>query len=117
MRETMPSHHPRMTRELRTIKAMIHMYCRDQHENKRALCAECKELLEFARFRLEKCPFQENKTTCAKCPVHCYKPVMREKIRTVMRYAGPRMFYQHPILTLYHIIDGRRKEPIGYERR
>ena len=57
-------------------------------------------------------PFHEGKTTCANCPAHCYKPEMREKIRKVMRYAGPRMIYRHPILALLHIIDGRRKEPI-----
>jgi len=37
---------------------------------------------------------------------------MREKIRAVMRYAGSRMFYRHPILTLFHFIDGFRKEPV-----
>jgi hypothetical protein len=63
--------------------------------------------------RLEKCPFEEGKTTCARCPVHCYKPEMREKIRAVMRYSGPRMLYRHPMLTIFHIIDGRRKAPVA----
>ena len=62
--------------------------------------------------RLEKCPFQEHKTTCAKCPVHCYKPARREQIRAVMRYAGPRMMFRHPRLAFYHlVIDGRREKP------
>jgi hypothetical protein len=29
----------------------------------------------------------------------------------VMRYAGPRMLYRHPIMTLQHMIDGLRGEP------
>jgi hypothetical protein len=106
-----------MTRESKTVAAMIKIYCHDQHETKNALCAECQELAEFAQARLDKCPFQKGKTTCANCPVHCYKPVMREKIRTVMRYAGPRMLHRHPILTLFHFIDGRRKEPISSKRK
>lgn len=105
--------HPRMDREAKTVEAMIRIYCRGQHGRKGELCTECEELLEYARRRLDRCPFQENKTTCARCPVHCYKPVMRERIRVVMRYAGPRMLRRHPVLTLFHFIDGRRKEPIS----
>jgi len=59
--------------------------------------------------RLDQCPFQEAKTTCVKCPVHCYKPAMRERIRVVMRYAGPRMLWQHPVLAFYHLFDGLRQ--------
>lgn len=103
--------HPRMARESKTVEAMIRLYCREQHGTAEELCAECSELLEYARARLEKCPFQEGKTTCAKCPVHCYKPAMREKIRVVMRYAGPRMLSRHPVLTLWHLLDGLRQEP------
>ena len=102
----------RMAREFKTIARMIHLYCRGQHGTKGGLCADCAELLEYARVRLDKCPFQEGKTTCVQCPVHCYKPVMREKTRAVMRYAGPRMLFRHPLLAVLHYIDGRRKEPL-----
>jgi hypothetical protein len=68
--------------------------------------------MNYALERLKKCPFQGGKTTCAKCPVHCYKPKMREKIRIVMRYSGPRMLYHHPVLAIFHLIDSRRKQPI-----
>lgn len=103
--------HPRMARELQTVALMIALYCRDQHGTKRGLCTDCRQLEEYARLRLRNCPFQENKTTCGNCPIHCYKPGMRKKIRTVMRYAGPRMMWHHPQLALGHMIDGRRKEP------
>ncbi len=106
----------RMAREENTIAAMIRIYCRAHHGTDAALCADCAELLEYARTRLDKCPFQEGKTTCAYCPVHCYKKDMREKTRQVMRYAGPRMPYKHPVLTIFHYINGRRKEPIRPQR-
>ena len=106
----------RMTREANTIRAMVELYCREQHGNRLELCSDCQVLLDYARFRLAKCPFQEGKTTCAQCPVHCYKPVMRERIRVVMRYAGPRMLYRHPVLAVRHLWDGRRKEPIRQPR-
>jgi hypothetical protein len=75
------------------------------------LCSDCAALVEYAHRRLDRCPFQEKKTTCANCPVHCYKPEMRDKVRRVMRYAGPRMAYQHPLLALFHFFDGFRKNP------
>ena len=107
----MTSGHARLTRESKTVEAMIGLYCRGKHDNGPALCEECETLRDYARQRLEKCPFQEGKTTCAKCPIHCYKPDMRAQIRAVMRYAGPRMLYRHPVLTLRHMIDGLRSEP------
>lgn len=108
----MSDSHPRIAREGKTVEAMIRMYCRDLHHTEEGLCPACDELLHYAGERLARCPYQGGKTTCAKCPTHCYKPAMREKIRAVMRYAGPRMPYQHPLLALSHLIDGRRKEPI-----
>lgn len=105
--------HPRMRREARTIEAMIRIYCRDKHGSQRGeLCAECQALQDYAGLRLEKCPYQEEKTTCAKCPTHCYKPALREQVREVMRYAGPRMLLPHPGLTFMHlVVDSRRDKP------
>jgi hypothetical protein len=57
--------------------------------------------------RLDRCPYFPNKPTCANCPTHCYKPDMREQVRAVMRYAGPRMLIKHPILAVFHLIDGK----------
>ncbi len=105
--------HPRMKRERKTIEKMIAIYCRDHHNTKSGPCGECRELLEYAHLRLAHCPLQENKTTCGNCPIHCYKPRMREKVREVMRYSGPRMIRHHPILAVGHIVDGFRKKPKG----
>ena len=112
----MSNSHPRMARESRTVEAMITIYCRGHHGTRRELCRECEELLDYATARLDRCPFQEGKTTCANCPVHCYRAAERKKIRAVMRYAGPRMLFRHPILALFHFIDGSRKEPVRPER-
>jgi hypothetical protein len=103
---------PRLDREKRTIRVMIGIYCRAHHGGCRELCAECRELLDYALARLDRCPFGEEKTPCAQCPIHCYKPAMRERVRDVMRYAGPRMLLRHPILALRHQFDGmRHKKP------
>ena len=73
------------------------------------MCSQCRELLAYAEARLERCPFGLEKPTCSKCPIHCYKPDMREEIREVMSYAGPRMLKKHPVLGIRHLIDGRKK--------
>ena len=46
----------------------------------------------------------QKKPTCKKCPIHCYKPDMKEKMREAMRYAGPRMMWHHPIAAIRHLI-------------
>jgi len=97
----------RLNRELKTVKSMISIYCRKHHGGKK-LCDECRELTAYAAQRLEKCPLKAEKPTCARCTVHCYKPEMREKVRVIMRYSGPRMIYKHPILAILHLIDSRK---------
>jgi len=109
----------RIEREERTVEAMIRLYCRDRHGTAAGLCAACGELAAFARRRLEKCPFQGAKPTCAHCSIHCYRARAgeRERMREVMRYAGPRMIFRHPILALRHMLDGRRPVPELPRRR
>ena len=99
---------PRIAREKRTIRAMVRVYCRGHGHTGRPLCPECRELMDYALGRLDRCPFGEEKATCAKCPVHCYKPAMRARVREVMRYAGPRMLLHHPVLALLHQWDAWR---------
>ena len=86
------------------VSEMIALYCRKQHDTpKGTLCPECRQLHYYALARIEKCPFMETKTFCSACKVHCYKPEMREKIRAVMRWAGPRMLPVHPVLSIRHV--------------
>ena len=106
----MSKQHPRITREKKTIDKMVHIYCKAHHETKDGkLCPECTDFLEYALARLDKCPFQEEKSTCGKCLVHCYQPQMREKAKKIMRYSGPRMLLHSPGLALRHMFDGRKK--------
>lgn len=87
------------------MEAMISLYCRQKHGQK-SRCAVCEALWQYARARLDRCPFGEKKTTCRQCRVHCYEPAQREAIRLVMRFAGSRMLFFHPCLALLHLLDG-----------
>ncbi|MBS3784403.1 MAG: nitrous oxide-stimulated promoter family protein [Anaerolineae bacterium] len=91
---------------------MVRIFCEGQHGTGDGLCSECCELLHYAVERLKRCPFEERKPTCADCPIHCYRPAMRDKIRAVMRYSGPRMLFRHPVLAIHHLVDALRKRPI-----
>lgn len=97
----------RIAREKKTVAAMIGVFCRSRHGTPSGLCAECDELHRYAMARLDRCPFGEDKPTCAPCPIHCYKPHLRERIREVMKFAGPRMLWRHPLLAIRHVLDGR----------
>ena len=92
---------------------MIELYCSRHHRPRAGLCPECQKLLEYSDARLDRCPFGDEKPTCAKCRVHCYAPQMRETIRQVMRFSGPRMLARHPVMAIRHSIDGRRKAGKG----
>lgn len=97
-------------REKKIVSQMIALYCRKKHHSKNGLCTECSELDEYARMRSEKCPFMETKTFCSNCKVHCYNSEMREKIRTVMRFSGPRMIFHHPVAAIRHVIESKKEK-------
>ena len=100
-------------KEKKLIPVMIGMYCHGKHGMRREdLCEECKVLTEYALSRLEKCPFKVNKKFCSFCKIHCYKPDMREKIRDVMKWAGPRMIFTHPVFAFKHVF-----QMISYKRK
>ncbi|MBQ3213023.1 MAG: nitrous oxide-stimulated promoter family protein [Alistipes sp.] len=92
----------KLQHERRVVHDMITLYCRNNHGTTQ-LCDECRELAEYADERTRKCPFMEQKSFCSQCKIHCYKPQMREKIRQVMRYSGPRMIFHHPIAAIRHL--------------
>lgn len=93
----------RIEEEKRTVALMVGLYCR-RYEGNKTLCSNCAELLKYAEVRLGRCKFGENKPTCKKCPIHCYKPEMRERMQKVMRWAGPRMMLYHPIEAIKHLV-------------
>lgn len=97
--------------EKKLIPEMIRIYCGGNHKELRKeegvkgkeLCSKCKELAEYAEFRLEKCPFKKNKGFCSFCKIHCYKPEYRAEMKAVMRYSGSRMLFSHPVFALSHV--------------
>ena len=97
-----------LERERLTIAKMVGIYCKDHHGTD-DLCEACSLFMDYAKVRLEKCPFGQEKPTCSNCPVHCYKADYRDQARAIMRYAGPRMLLRHPALTIAHYVDGLRK--------
>jgi hypothetical protein len=107
-------HNSRLTREKNTIRAMLEIFCQGNHTKagSEKLCADCQMLLDYAFARLDRCPFGEEKPPCAKCSIHCYKPSLRDRIKAVMRYSGPKMLWKHPILALRHQLDGFAKKTI-----
>lgn len=91
--------------EEKTITRMIEIYCNNTHgTHKREICTECSTLLEYSLGRLYNCPLQPNKPVCSSCLVQCYREDMRAKIRTVMRYAGKKMLFFHPLLTVSYVM-------------
>lgn len=94
----------RIVSEKLTVKAMIQIFCNHHHGTaKGSICEKCFSLYLYAIDRLDRCPYGENKGTCKKCNIHCYNLPMRNEIKEVMRYAGPRMLYHHPLMTLRHL--------------
>lgn len=109
-------------REQRLIAEMIALYCRKRHtpgspacgegavQAQPALCPACAELVAYAQRRSERCPRMAEKTFCSACPHPCYAPAMRERVREVMRYAGPRMLMRHPVMTIRHGMETARQK-------
>ena len=89
--------------EKRTINIMIQMYCKSECQSI-SLCDDCQNLLLYAEQRLDNCHWGNKKPTCKKCSTHCYKSDMKEKMRSVMRFSGPRLIFKHPILALRHLL-------------
>ncbi len=106
----------RLERELKTITAMVRIYCHKHHDaagtDDGELCEDCSSFLAYAEKRLARCPYGEKKPTCGNCPTHCYKQNMQTKAQQIMRYAGPKMVWHHPLMAYFHLIDSRRKPPL-----
>ncbi len=94
----------RIEYEKKTIKSMIEIYCLENHK-KAKLCPDCSDLLNYALKRVDLCPLRDDKPTCKNCLIHCYSKDYREKIKTVMRYSGPKMIFKHPLLSVVYLIN------------
>ena len=92
----------RLKREMKTIELMIDIYAKGHPEE----AEECSRLKDYAVKRVENCPYGEEKPACKDCAIHCYSTEMREVVRKVMRYSGPRIIFHSPYLAAAHILHG-----------
>lgn len=95
-------------REIKTVCIMVEMFCKHHHHGDE-LCEKCKRLIDYVENRIRKCTIGINKPVCSGCGVHCFKPGMRSQIKEVMRFAGPRMNFKHPVLVIHHLIRKYRR--------
>lgn len=106
----------RIKREMKTLLGVIRIYCHNTHKTRKNLCPEGAELFDYALGRLDKCPIVASKPVYNECQIHCCKPATRERIRHVMRHAGPRMILPHPFHSVFHFINERKKSPIDFKK-
>ncbi len=72
-----------------------------------ALCAECEAHLAYAEKRRAFCQ-QDPKPFCAHCDTRCYRTEELEWQAQMMRFSGPRSWYQgHLVDGVRHAIEGR----------
>ena len=103
-----PNDGPEIQKEKNVVSRMIALYCEKKHGSQKGiLCEECSELREYAHLRLDYCRYGEDKPTCRKCETHCYKPDMREKVKAVMRFSGPRLVLRAPVEWIRHQLHER----------
>jgi len=105
----------RRERESIIVQTMIAMYCSANHGGNETLCLSCKLVSGYSSKRLLSCMFGELKPVCKECPVHCYSPQMREQIRQIMQWAGPKMVFRKPIYAFIHLIDRLFEKRISKE--
>lgn len=103
----------RRMREQLVISQMIAIWCAGHHPADErtetahcgtAICPACANLDRAAQRHTANCPHMADKTSCQACARHCYPPKEAQAIRAVMRYAGPRMVYRHPVAAIRHIL-------------
>jgi hypothetical protein len=74
--------------EKQLLETFVSVYCHKKHATEKGrLCADCRELLDYALEKLQKCPF-DPKPKCKHCRVHCYQEPYRTKIKEVMKFSG-----------------------------
>ncbi len=100
-------------RDIINANTMISLYCRKKHKTpKGELCEACQSLLNYVAERRVHCPFGDEKPFCSRCKVHCYKPSMRQNIKDVMRFSGPRLLIYNPAAFFRHVFDRRTSPPL-----
>lgn len=89
-------------KEMKMMEIIFDIYEKGHPEEKELL----SDLRAYARERITRCPKMATKTYCSNCEIHCYKPAFRQKIKEIMRYAGPRLLLRRPVGAIDHMIKG-----------
>ena len=113
---------PLTRKELKDLKVLLQftaVYCRVKHDDEKSVvttdehelqglpfqiypvCKECRDFLLYAFERRLRCPLEE-KPLCKHCPVHCYKPEYRKKVREIMRFSGQYLIMRGRLDLLWH---------------
>ncbi len=100
-------------REALIVEKMVHIYCRDSRHWEKGICDSCASILNYAKAKLSKCVYRENKPACRRCAVHCYEKEKRELIIRIMRHSGRRMLFAHPLLAIRHLFKENGKSAVN----
>ena len=113
---------PLTRKEIKDLKVLLQftaVYCRVKHVQDKSIvttgqaelqglplsrypvCSDCREFLLYAFQRRLRCPLEE-KPLCKHCPVHCYKPEYRQKVREIMRFSGRHLILRGRLDMLWH---------------
>lgn len=112
---------PLTRKELKDLKVLVDFtgaYCRVHHQGEKqpfqvadpgaqllservALCGECREFLAYAIERRIRCPLTP-KPACKHCQIHCYLAGHRERVREIMKFAGPYLIKRGRFDLLWH---------------
>lgn len=106
-------------KDLRVLAQFTSVYCKVHHQTARQplantvpgvvalnagkypVCGDCRDFLYYAIERRLRCPL-DPKPICKHCPVHCYKPEFREKVRQIMRFSGKYLMLRGRLDLLWH---------------
>jgi len=94
----------KIEKDKQTIRFMVELYCK-QKLHQTSISEEYTQLIEYGCLRLEHCKYGKKKPACKSCKTHCYRSEMREKMRTVMKWAGPRMLLYNPMAMIRHLMN------------
>ncbi len=119
------NHVREIAKDLRVLGKFVETFCRNKHRGaatepfrmsglcldatnlgKRRLCADCRRLLAHAVAKRARCPL-DPKPVCRLCPVHCYAPDYRARIREVMKFSGRHLILRGRLDLLLHFLARR----------
>jgi hypothetical protein len=98
----------KIRRDIRTLRMLTRIYCRDHHQEamdglSRDLCRDCSQFVDYAAERLCRCPLTP-KPTCRDCHIHCFASAHRDTARRIMRYSWPQIVRRGRIDLLWKLL-------------